>query len=142
MATLLKAFLCKQLANNNREQLCPQEPSKWKSAAVLPYVRGLSESIRRVLTRLDIRVCFKPSTSLRRLFSSPKDRPPDMDLSSVVYKIPCAKCSACYIGQTKRRLSQRIAEHKRAVRQADFNSSALAEHMWNMNHPIKCGSTI
>ena len=131
-----KAFLCKQLANNNREQLCPQEPSKWKSTAVLPYVRGLSESIRRVLTRLDIRVCFKPSTSLRRLFSSPKDRPPDMDLSSVVYKIPCAKCSACYIGQTKRRLSQRIAEHKRAVRQADFNSSALAEHMWNMDHPI------
>ena len=51
-------------------------------------------------------------------------------------RIPCSNCPASYIGQTKRRLHQRIEEHKRAVRQADFNSSALAEHAWNHSHPV------
>ena len=34
-----------------------------------------------------------------------------------------------YIGQTGRKLSQRLDEHRCVVRQADFNSSALAEHV-------------
>jgi len=54
----------------------------------------------------------------------------------VVYKIPCASCPASYIGQTGRRLQQRLEEHKRAVRSADFNSSALAEHAWTNGHPV------
>ena len=46
----------------------------------------------------------------------------------MVYKIPCASCNSSYIGQTDRKLSQRLDEHRHAVRQADFNSSAWAEH--------------
>jgi len=53
-----------------------------------------------------------------------------------VYQIPCASCPVSYIGQTGRRLQQRLEEHKRAVRQADFNSSALAEHVWTNDHPV------
>ena len=82
-------------------------------------------------------MCFKPSTSLGQLFSSPKDRPTDMDLSSVVYKIPCVECSACYIGHTKRKLFQQIAEHTNdPLDKLTLNSSALAEHMWNLDHPL------
>ena len=51
-------------------------------------------------------------------FSRPKDVIPDMQKSGVVYKIPCASCPASYIGQTGRRLQQRLDEHKRAIRQA------------------------
>ena len=54
----------------------------------------------------------------------------------VVYKIPCANCSASYVRQTGRRLQQRIEEHKRMVRQADFNCSAFAEHAWNHSHLV------
>ena len=31
---------------------------------------------------------------------------------------------------------QRLNEHKRAVKSADFNSSALVEHAWTSNHPV------
>ena len=41
-----------------------------------------------------------------------------------------------YIGQTGRRLDQRLCEHKRAVKTADFNSSALAEHAWSAGHAV------
>ena len=54
----------------------------------------------------------------------------------MVYKIPCAACPAAYIGQTGRRPCQCLGEHKRAVKDADFNSSALAEHAWTEGHPV------
>ena len=103
---------------------------QWKGTAVLPYIRGLSESIRRVLSSLDVRVCFKPHTTLRCFFPSPKDRPDDLEPAGVVYNIPCMDCSSCYIGQTGRKLGIRIKEHKRAVQTADFVTSALSEHAW------------
>ena len=34
------------------------------------------------------------------------------------------------------RLIQRLLEHRRTIRTADFNSSALAEHAWNMEHRV------
>ena len=68
------------------------------------------------------------------MLSHPKDPVPD--LQDVVYKIPCAACSSSFIGQTGRKLSQRLDEHRRAVRQADFNSSALAEHAWTCDHAV------
>ena len=41
-----------------------------------------------------------------------------------------------YIGQTGRQLNQCLCEHKRAVKTADFNSSALAEHAWSAGHAV------
>ena len=93
-------------------------------------------SLRRILTPLKVRVCFRPAVTIKQLLSHPKDPTHELQRSGVVYRIPCSDCPASYIGQTKRRLHQRIEEHKRAVRQADFNSSALAEHAWNHSHPI------
>jgi hypothetical protein len=39
-----------------------------------------------------------------------------------------------YIGQTGRSLKQRITEHRRAIRNGDLATSALAEHAWNTGH--------
>ena len=50
--------------------------------------------------------------------------------------IPFSKCPASCIGQTSRRLEQRVKEHKRSVAQADFNSSALAKHAWTLEHEV------
>ena len=82
------------------------------------------------------RVCFKPLPNLRSIFLSAEDRPPLFDMAVVVYKIPCAKCSVSYIGQTRRKLSKQLLEHKREVSQADLVSSALVQHAWNNCHPV------
>ena len=126
----LVAFVCH---HSSRSTLQRPLPPRWRSTIVLPYVRGLSEALRRILASMEIRVSFKPLQSIRHLVSSPKDRIPDLQRSGVVYKIPCAVCPAAYIGQTGRRLCQRLDEHKRAVKSADFNSSALA---WTEGHPV------
>ena len=102
----------------------------------LPYVRGLSEAVRRVLTPLGVRVSFRPNTTLRQLLVKPKDRVPTEELAGVMYQIPCAGCPATYVGQTGRCLSKRMKEHRKAVKSGDCANSALAEHAWSHHHPV------
>ena len=97
---------------------------------------GYIRVLRWVLVPLGVKVGFRPANTLRSMLSRPKDVIPDMQRSGVVYKIPCASCPASYIGQTGRRLQQRLDEHKRAIRQADFNASPLAEHVRTEEHQV------
>ena len=102
----------------------------------LPYVRGVSEAVGRILTPVGVRVSFRPHTTLRQLLSRPKDRVPEKELTGVVYQVPCAGCPATYVGQTGRRLDQRLSEHRRAVESGQAATSALAEHAWGAHHPV------
>ena len=102
----------------------------------LPYVRGLSEAVRRVLTPLRLRVSFRPNTTLKQLLVRPKDRTPTEKLAGVVYQVPCASCPASYVGQTGRCLGKRMKEHRKAVESGDCANSALAEHVWSHHHSV------
>ena len=55
-----------------------------------------------------------------------------------MYKIPCADCECefVYVGQTKRDLKSRVAEHKRAVKNVKPEKSALCEHLMVFDHRI------
>ena len=119
----------------------PSSTPEYRACAVIPYVRGVSECIERILTPLQIRVCYKPFQTFRQLLSRPKDRVPELQILGVIYKSPCGNCPMVYIGQTGRRLCKRLSEHKRAIRTADFNSSALAEHAWTASHPVDWENT-
>ena len=102
----------------------------------LPYVRGLSEAVQRVLTPLGLRVSFRPNTTLKQLLVRPKDGTPTEELAGVVYQVPCASCPASYVGQTGRCLGKRMKEHRKAVESGDCANSALAEHAWSHHHPV------
>ena len=95
----------------------------------------MSEDIRRICRRFDIKVAFKSGQTLRSQLSRVKDRLPTMMRSSVVYKIPCT-CGKVYIGETTRRLETRVREHQNACRRGEFDKSAIAEHAWTDHHPI------
>ena len=50
------------------------EPAnEFKGTAVLPYVKGLSEQLRRCLQQQGVRVIFKSETMLRSQLIRPKD---------------------------------------------------------------------
>ena len=65
---------------------------EWKGVAVIPYVQGVSEHLRRILISLNIRVGFKPLITLRQILCRPKDCVPDLQCSGVVYEIVCGHC--------------------------------------------------
>ena len=56
----------------------------------IPYVKGTSEAIRRILAPLDIKTTFRPNNTLRQMLVHPKDPTPLQDKAGVVYKIPCS----------------------------------------------------
>ena len=45
------------------------------------------------------------------------------DTDSVVYRVPCSKCSKSYYGETYRGIKKRISEHKTDVRHHKVTSS-------------------
>ena len=83
--------------------------------ACISYVQGIFEAVSQVLSDLNIQVCFKPVNTLRKILSHPKDHVHMMSKSNVVYKVKCADCDASNVGETKRRLETRIAEHRKAI---------------------------
>ena len=110
------------------------QPSNATTSATIPLIKGTTEAIRRVLSPLGIRTTFRPINTLRQLLVHPKDHVPQQERPGVVYRIPCTNCSRTYIGQTGR--PQRLKEHRRAVRNADTATSALAEHVHSTGHPV------
>ena len=121
---------------------CPQPDQRTprdqvaRGSVTLPYISGLSESIRRVLAPLAIQVTFRPYRTLRQELVHPKDPVPANRRKGVVYSIPCAECPRTYIGQTGRSLDHRLREHHRALKNGDVGSSALAEHVFSANHQV------
>ena len=108
------------------------------ATVVLPYIRNVSECIRRILTPLNIRTCFRPHTTLIQLLVHPKTPLPMNERTGAIYRIPCSTCDEVYIGQTGRMLEHRLKEHKRALTSSDgvYYTSAVAEHAIKSNHHI------
>ena len=103
------------------------------STATIPYIKGTSETIARILQPYNIRVAHKPITTLRQLLTNVKDKDEPSDRRGAVYKIKCCDCQATYIGETRRNLNVRLTEHKRATRNGDINNH-IAEHHLKTNH--------
>ena len=102
--------------NENRWPRSSPHPSSSedppKATVVIPYIRHLSESIRRILTPLKVRTCFQPHRTLKQTLVSLKDHIFRSQQAGVVYRIPCGNCEKVYIGQTGRTLNHRLKEHR------------------------------
>ena len=101
---------------------------------VLPYVRGVSERISRVLRNNGVKVGYNPLNVMRTCFPRPKDKP-TLRSRDVVYKVGCVDCNFVYYGQRDRALETRLKEHRRAVRVGD-NNSKIAQHANQFVHSI------
>ena len=103
--------------------------------ASIPYIRGTSETIARILQSYNIRVAHRPITTLRQLvLTNVKDKDKPEDRQGAVYNIKCGcDCQASYIGETGRNLSTQLIEHKRSTRNGDFNNH-IAEHHLQTKH--------
>ena len=110
------------------------EPAtEFKSTAILPYFKGLSEQLRCCLQQQGVRAVFKLETTLRSHLVRPKDAVDSTKQDGVVYRIPC-ECGKVYIGETGRPMQDRIKEHDRDIRFARTQTSAVAEHTNNTGH--------
>mgnify|MGYP001545966652 CR=1 FL=1 len=135
--------------NNTKEEKKgkKEESEKSRGMIVLPYVKGTSEKMMRVLRKHRFATAMKPHTTLRRLLVHPKDK---LEAGDGVYSIDCKNCSGKYIGETKRKLNTRVKEHRdeaekvgsslpftranRKQSQSQQWSSAITDHTVQNNH--------
>ena len=110
------------------------EPST-KEYAVLLYIRGLTEALKRLLKHYGIKVISKPLRTFNQMLPSPKHRPSEEKQTNVIYQIKCADCSWKYIGETGRSLETGKKEHIRNVKKCKVGSN-IAKHAWDNDHAI------
>ncbi len=79
---------------------------------------------------------LKSGKTLRSHLTRVKDTIPITTESSIVYSIHCS-FGKVYIGETTRRLEQRVKEHQDACKRGDEKVSAIAEHAGQQHHPMK-----
>jgi hypothetical protein len=65
----------------------------------LPYVSGITDALRCILQKQNIRVTTKPLKTLQRIFPTPKHQVSPEQHINVVYNIPCSDCSWSYVGK-------------------------------------------
>ena len=114
------------------EQSADEEPQR---TLHVPYVWGLSKKIEKTCAPLGVKVVFKPQSTLKQPLVRVKQKMPEEKKMEVVYQVPCKDCSKVYIGETKRTLKIRMAEHKQAVQKGDEKNSIVV-HSHTTNHCI------
>jgi hypothetical protein len=125
--------------------------NKNKGFVIIPYVKGISERISRTMKGYNIATAMKPHCTIRNQLVYPKDKRDKLDITNAIYDIPCMNCKLSYVGETGRKFSMRLEEHKteaekvintvvtRAGRLASLsttNKSAITDHVVDSNHVI------
>ena len=100
-----------------------------KSTAFLPYVKGVSEPLRRCLKQQGIRRSSSPRRHLHLV--RPKDIVNPARQDSVIYTIPC-ECGKIYIGEMGRPMQERRKEHERDICLACTQTSAVSTCVNNL----------
>ena len=137
----LRARLIKRNTHRNTEHTettddkPTDDPTPVPITASLPYIRGASETIARILWPYNIRVAHKPITTVRDLLTNVKDKekPDDRQGQFTEYLVLTAE----------RRTSEKLAktwkrgliEHKRATTKGDITNH-ISEHHRKTEHDI------
>ena len=81
----------------------------------LPYVKGVTEPIQRILKHHEIATSVRPHQNIRRILVHSKDKVGDSKKTDCVYQIPCKGCNHTYIGEIGRTFGTKLEEHKKEV---------------------------
>ncbi|XP_055858904.1 uncharacterized protein LOC129921196 [Episyrphus balteatus] len=107
-----------------------KKESQLDKKAFLPYVKGVTDRVGKILKRYGVKSIFLPPKKVITYLKSPKDQFP-LETPGV-YAVPCS-CGSSYVGQTQRSIATRLKEHISAVSKKQREKSAICEHI--LDHP-------
>ena len=107
--------------------------TQYNHFASIPYIQITLEKVRRILNEAEVKVAVRPVRTTGQILPSKDPQNPEEKIC-VVYQVPCSDCNFVYIGQTKRDLKSRLAEHKLAIKTKN------RKNLFFVN--ITCDSTI
>ena len=125
---------------NKKNDECANTETKNELTTVsLPYIRGTSETIARILKPFNTRIAHKPTRTLRHLLTNVKDKDDPKDRQGTVHRIRCNDCNGTYIGETRRTLTTRLGKHQTAT-EMKFTPKDFVEKLesksFGSTHPL------
>ena len=83
---------------------------------VVPYTKGLSQSLKKPCSKHGVQVYFRGDRTIRNLLLAPKDKYPIIKKSGVIYRYKCdrLKYDEEDIGVSSRTFGERFKEHLKA----------------------------
>jgi hypothetical protein len=132
---LFYKFLNKYKLSYNIVQAKPKEDTTYKC---LTFYGNVSLQMAQFFKGLGVSIAFKTVNSLKSHLVKTKDKTDQLSKSGV-YSLECGECSACYVGQTGRKISTRVQEHlslfnKYKNTDTTETKSAFANHLLNSGH--------
>ena len=126
---------CKPVTSSDTPDEDEKDPAT--GFAVIPYIQGVTEPIKRILNSHNVKVAQKPFQTLGHIFAKPKDPVTKEQRTDAIYSVPCNDCDHEYIGQTKRQFDTRLKEHQKVVFFRKKENPALSGHTCLTNHKIR-----
>ena len=120
---------CLELAKKSYYRNDKPSPFNLKTSLVLPFHPCL-ENTTYPLKLLNIDVVFSYRNTIGRTIIR---NTPKYD-AGIVYRVPC-ECGKHYLGQTCKKLSKRLNQHKEAIR-TNSMSNAINKHTYDCDKPI------
>jgi len=121
------------MQNKNSEKNTHSKENKSNGFAIMPFYAPMSYKIEKVLKSHNISVCYENRGTMREIVGRVKGKRPAREESGI-YRIGCQDCDKLYIGQTRRRMETREAEHDRACKNKAVDKSAVAAHCVEEKH--------
>ena len=83
---------------------------------LIPYVKGLSESLKSICRRHGVQVYYKRGNTINSFLMASKDKDPITTKSGIIYRYECnrVECDEKYIGDSSRTFVERFREHLNA----------------------------
>ena len=80
---------------------------------VIPYTKGIAESIKHICGKYGIQAHFKGNITIKQVLMKPKDQDPKEMKSELMYSFQCNQlaCDEEYIEETARTLGEGSKEH-------------------------------
>lgn len=103
----------------------------------VPYIPSLTDKFKRITNDLNVKLAYCSINKLNKYIKTNKDPVPKLSNNNVVYKIDCKDCDASYVGQTGRKLSTRVSEHRNHIRKNTTSNSVITDHRLNKKHDFK-----
>ena len=110
----MKIKACSRQDQNKRDNTNANNTSgNKKPYKVLPYVKGLSESMKNVCSKHGVQVHYKGGNTIKSLLIAPKDKDHITKKSGIIYRFKCnrVECDDECIGELSRTFGVRFREH-------------------------------
>ena len=103
----------------------------------------ITEKIRRILRREGIKTYRKDGMRMLDIVRRKKiGTKEDWRQRGVIYEVPCGECDMVYVGETKKRLQERLKQHKDDVR-LRRDTNAIFKHVSETDHEVNWkGATV